>query len=80
MEAAMNTVKKPKAAKTTKPAKSKAPRHVPALADVDALLDEALNETFPASDPVALTQPSLRRRAELKRRTARRTGTGLPQA
>lgn len=37
------------------------------LLAVDALLDEALDETFPASDPVALTQPSRRRRAALKK-------------
>lgn len=31
-------------------------------AQVDELLDEALDETFPASDPVAVTPPPRRRR------------------
>jgi hypothetical protein len=35
------------------------------------MLDKALDETFPASDPVALTQPSRRRRASLKKRPRR---------
>ena len=30
----------------------------PDLADTDALLDEALRETFPASDPIACTPAS----------------------
>jgi hypothetical protein len=54
-------------------AKKSAPKRQPpmrasAMRTIDALLDEALDETFPASDPVALTQPSRRRRAELKQR------------
>ncbi len=40
--------------------------------NIDEMLDEALDETFPASDPVALTQPSRRRRAALKKFEARR--------
>jgi hypothetical protein len=62
---------KRKATKTTK-ARSRAsstpeaPIRQQTLVMVDALLDEALDETFPASDPVALTQPSLRRRAALR--------------
>ena len=36
-----------------------APAPLPArLQRLDELLDEALEETFPASDPVALSQPS----------------------
>lgn len=31
---------------------------LPDLADTDALLDEALRETFPASDPIACTPAS----------------------
>jgi hypothetical protein len=65
----MRTAAKLKAAKTTK---RPAPARGPALVAIDALLDEALDETFPASDPVALTQPSLRRRAALKKRSGRR--------
>jgi hypothetical protein len=68
----MKTALKLKAAKTTK---KPAPKRQPALVAVDALLDEALDETFPASDPVALTQPSLRRRAALKKRAGRRSRT-----
>jgi hypothetical protein len=82
MEAAMKTALKLKAAKTTKTAKTaktaktkrQAPSHIPALVAIDALLDEALGETFPASDPVALTQPSRQRRAALKKHTGRRAG------
>jgi hypothetical protein len=64
----MKTVLKLKADKTTKkPAPKLQP--VPLVIDViDQMLDEALKETFPASDPVALTQPSRRRRAALKKR------------
>jgi hypothetical protein len=65
----MKTALKLKAAKMTK---MPPPKRKPALVAVDALLDEALAETFPASDPVALTQPSRRRRAALKRRAGRR--------
>jgi hypothetical protein len=65
----MKIAVKPKAANTTK---RPAPKRPPALIAVDALLDEALDDTFPASDPVALTQPSLRRRAALKKRAGRR--------
>jgi hypothetical protein len=65
----MKTAVKPKAANTTK---RPAPQRRPTLVAVDALLDEALAETFPASDPVALTQPSLRRRAASKNRAGRR--------
>ncbi len=53
--------------------KQPAHRSRPALAALDVLLDEALDETFPASDALALTQPSRQRRAALKRRTGRRT-------
>jgi hypothetical protein len=60
----MKTGMKLKAAKATK---RLAPKLHGALVAVDALLDEALDETFPASDPVALTQPSLRRRAALRK-------------
>jgi hypothetical protein len=66
----MKSALKLKAKKTTK---RRAPKRQSAALAVDALLDEALDETFPASDPVALTQPSRRRRAELKTRTGRRT-------
>jgi hypothetical protein len=66
----MKTALKLKAAKTTK---KLPPKRQPALVAVDALLDEALDETFPASDAVALTQPSRRRRAALKKRPGRRT-------
>jgi hypothetical protein len=55
----MKTAPKHKAEKTTKPL---APKRHPAPLNVDEMLDEALIETFPASDPVALTQPSRRRR------------------
>jgi hypothetical protein len=65
----VKTAVKPKAANATK---RRVPKRPPALAAVDALLDSALDETFPASDPVALTQPSLRRRAALKKRAGRR--------
>jgi hypothetical protein len=61
----MKPVLKRKAAKTTKKA---ALKRQSAAHAVDAMLDEALDETFPASDPVALTQPSRRRRAELRKR------------
>ena len=65
----MKNVPKLKAQKpTTKPP----PKRELAARAVDALLDEALDETFPASDPVSLTQPSHRRRAELKQRAGRR--------
>jgi hypothetical protein len=67
----MKAVVKRKAAKTTKPKKPAPKRQLAALA-VDAMLDEALDETFPASDPVSLTQPSRRRRAELMKRARRR--------
>jgi hypothetical protein len=65
---AMKIALKRKAEKTPKrPApKRPAPKRQPALLTVDALLDEALDETFPASDPVALTVPSRQRRAALK--------------
>jgi hypothetical protein len=66
----MKTALKLKAAKATK---KPPPKRRPALVAVDALLDEALAETFPASDPVALTQPSRQRRAALKKRAGRRT-------
>jgi hypothetical protein len=65
----MKTALKLKAEKMTK---RPLPKRQPALVAVDKLLDEALSETFPASDPVALTQPSRRRRAVLKRRTGHR--------
>jgi hypothetical protein len=61
---------KPKAIKTARP--SAASKHQPTLQSVDALLDEALSETFPASDPVSLTQPSRQRRAALQKSAARR--------
>lgn len=35
----------------------------PPLKSVDALLDEALSDTFPASDPVALIEPTTGRSA-----------------
>jgi membrane carboxypeptidase/penicillin-binding protein len=60
---AMKSALKHKAEKT---AKRPAPKRQQTLLAVDAMLDEALDETFPASDPVALTQPSRRRRAALK--------------
>jgi hypothetical protein len=66
----MKTVLKLKAGKTTK-TKRPARKRQPAALAVDAMLDEALDETFPASDPVSLTQPSRRRRAELKQRARR---------
>jgi hypothetical protein len=66
----MKHVLKLKAEKTTKT--KRAPKREPAALDLDALLDEALDETFPASDPVALTQPSRRRRAELKKHAGHR--------
>jgi hypothetical protein len=67
----MKTVQKLKADKTTK-TKRPAPKRQPAELAVDAMLDEALDETFPASDPVSLTQPSSRRRrAELKQHARR---------
>jgi hypothetical protein len=59
----MKTILKPKADKTTK---MPAPKHPSVPLNIDEMLDEALEETFPASDPVALTQPSRRRRAALK--------------
>jgi hypothetical protein len=65
----MKTAPKLKAARTVK---KPATKRQPALDAVDALLDEALDETFPASDPVALTQPSRRRRAALRKRAGRR--------
>ena len=61
----MKTVHKPKADKTTK---IPAPKRQPVPLILDEMLDEALEETFPASDPVALTQPSRRRRLALKKR------------
>lgn len=72
----MKTALKLKAAgprKPARPAKGPATKRQPALDAVDALLDEALDETFPASDPVALTQPSRRRRAALGKQARRRT-------
>jgi hypothetical protein len=77
MEAAMKTALKPKAAKTTKTTtKSERPAHprAPAFVAVDEMLDEALDETFPASDAVALTQPSRQRRAALRKRSGRSSG------
>jgi hypothetical protein len=69
----MKNVLKHKAEKTTKKVKRPAPKRLqPAAVAVDAMLDEALDETFPASDPVSLTQPSRRRRAELKQHAGRR--------
>jgi hypothetical protein len=65
----VKTAVKLKAANTTK---RPAPKRPPSLVAVDALLDEALDQTFPASDAVALTQPSLRRRVALKKRAGRR--------
>jgi hypothetical protein len=41
------------------------------LADADALLDEALRETFPASDPIACT-PASEAGAPRTRRASRR--------
>jgi hypothetical protein len=69
----MKSVQKIKAVKTTKTKRPppKVNSHAAQRA-VDAMLDEALDETFPASDPVALTQTSRRRRAELRERPARR--------
>jgi hypothetical protein len=66
----MKSVPKLKAWQTTKlqTTKTPAPKRQLAIRAIDALLDEALDETFPASDAVALTQPSRRRRAQLKRR------------
>ena len=61
----MKTVPKPKADETTK---TPAPKRQTAPLIIDKMLDEALEETFPASDPVALTQPSRRRRVALKKR------------
>jgi hypothetical protein len=58
--------------KATKTARRPAPKHGPTLQAVDALLDEALDDTFPASDPVALTQPSRQRRAALRKPAATR--------
>jgi hypothetical protein len=63
----MKTVPKLKA---EKPTKTPAPKREPALLAIDEMLDEALDKTFPASDPVALTQPSRRRQAALKTRAA----------
>lgn len=37
-------------------------------AQVDEFLDEALDETFPASDPVAVTPPPRRRRLDPDRK------------
>jgi hypothetical protein len=68
----MKTILKLKAERTTK-TKRPAPKRQPAALAVDALLDEALDETFPASDPVSLTLPSRRRRAELKKHAGHRT-------
>jgi hypothetical protein len=65
LKALRSKAEKPTMARAKRPAAS-------ALGVVDALLDEALSETFPASDPVALTQPSRRRRAALKSRARRR--------
>jgi hypothetical protein len=61
----MKAVLKLKAEKRTK---TPAPKPQSAPLIIDEMLDEALEETFPASDPVALTQPSRRRRAALKKR------------
>jgi hypothetical protein len=69
----MKSALKRKAEKTTK---RPAPKNQQTMLAVDALLDEALDETFPASDPVALTQPSLRRRAALKRAGHERARSG----
>jgi hypothetical protein len=66
---AMKTALKRKAdlkRKAEKTPKRPAPKLQPTLLTVDALLDQALDETFPASDPVALTMPSRRRREALK--------------
>jgi len=41
---------------------------------VEAELDEALAETFPASDPPAMTEPPTRDDAPKKRPARRRTG------
>jgi hypothetical protein len=72
----MDAILKHKALKTDKAEKTAnrlpAPeRQLPPVA-IDAMLAVALKETFPASDPVALTQPSRRRRAALKK-SARRS-------
>jgi len=46
----------------------------PKRPSLDEMLDEALVETFPASDPVALTAPSktIRARAGAEKRAARK--------
>jgi hypothetical protein len=48
------------AASTASPQSSRrrAPRKPASWQHTDALLDEALKDTFPASDPPALTQPA----------------------
>jgi len=43
-----------------------------AKAEVEAKLDEALEETFPASDPLAMTEPSSRADIAPKRAKPRR--------
>jgi len=64
---------KPPAHPTAKrPSPSPRPQQPASLKTVDALLDEALDDTFPASDPVALTLPSRRRQTPPRKRAPAR--------
>jgi len=64
------TAKQP--APKRRPLAAKKPVRDQPLKSVDALLDEALGDTFPASDPVALTAPSRRRPPARKPATSTR--------
>jgi len=65
------TAKRP--APKRRPLAASKPVRKPPLKTVDALLDEALGDTFPASDPVALTAPSRRQPPARKPATTRRS-------
>src|SRR5262249_41648518 len=69
LESAMKLVLKRKDEMAEKPASKRRPT-------LDEMLDEALGKTFPASDPVALTQPSkTTRTTEGSRKLRARKGT-----
>ena len=66
------THKSPTHPTAKRPPPSPRPQPPASLMSVDALLDEALDDTFPASDPVALTLPSRRRQTPPRKRAAAR--------
>jgi hypothetical protein len=57
---------KPHPTDREKPPRHDKPTASATLQKLDELLDEALEGTFPASDPISLNQPSRARRAKLR--------------